>query len=113
LISCVREVHVLNMLLVCPHSFACYIYKIIERINSEVANPELYQIPSRRIWCVPVSVHQAFHYIPTGTQYIETNVMHFLFSLLRIKSLYMFRATRCATNRKVAGSIPDGVGFFH
>jgi hypothetical protein len=25
-------------------------------------------------------------------QYTETNVMHFLFSLLRIKSLYMFRA---------------------
>jgi hypothetical protein len=25
-------------------------------------------------------------------QYSETNVMHFLFSLLRIKSLYMFRA---------------------
>jgi hypothetical protein len=25
-------------------------------------------------------------------QYIETNVMHFLFNLLRIKSLYMFRA---------------------
>jgi hypothetical protein len=25
-------------------------------------------------------------------QYIETNVMHFLFSLLRIKGLYMFRA---------------------
>jgi hypothetical protein len=24
--------------------------------------------------------------------YSETNVMHFLFSLLRIKSLYMFRA---------------------
>jgi hypothetical protein len=26
------------------------------------------------------------------TQYSETNVMHFLFSLLRIKGLYMFRA---------------------
>jgi hypothetical protein len=25
-------------------------------------------------------------------QYNETNVMHFLFSLLRIKDLYMFRA---------------------
>jgi hypothetical protein len=25
-------------------------------------------------------------------QYSETNVMHFLFSLLRIKGLYMFRA---------------------
>jgi hypothetical protein len=25
-------------------------------------------------------------------QYIETNVMHFLFSLLRINDLYMFRA---------------------
>jgi hypothetical protein len=25
-------------------------------------------------------------------KYSETNVMHFLFSLLRIKSLYMFRA---------------------
>jgi hypothetical protein len=25
-------------------------------------------------------------------QYSETNVMHFLFSLLRIKDLYMFRA---------------------
>jgi hypothetical protein len=25
-------------------------------------------------------------------QYSETNVMHFLFNLLRIKSLYMFRA---------------------
>jgi hypothetical protein len=28
----------------------------------------------------------------TVYQYIETNVMHFLFSLLRIKGLYMFRA---------------------
>jgi hypothetical protein len=26
------------------------------------------------------------------TQYSETNVMHFLFSLLRMKGLYMFRA---------------------
>jgi hypothetical protein len=26
------------------------------------------------------------------TQYCETNAMHFLFSLLRIKGLYMFRA---------------------
>jgi hypothetical protein len=26
------------------------------------------------------------------SQYSETNVMHFLFSLLRIKGLYMFRA---------------------
>jgi hypothetical protein len=25
-----------------------------------------------------------------GDQYSETNVMHFLFSLIRIKSLYMF-----------------------
>jgi hypothetical protein len=28
----------------------------------------------------------------TVYQYSETNVMHFLFSLLRIKGLYMFRA---------------------
>jgi hypothetical protein len=27
-------------------------------------------------------------------QYCETNVMHFVLSLLRIKSLYMFRALR-------------------
>jgi hypothetical protein len=27
-----------------------------------------------------------------GGQYSETNVMHFLFNLLRIKGLYMFRA---------------------
>jgi hypothetical protein len=49
--------------------------------------------------------------------YSETNVMHFLFSLLSIKGLYMFRAMHgvsqwlrhCVTNRKVAGSIADGV----
>jgi hypothetical protein len=28
----------------------------------------------------------------TTNQYSETNVMHFLFNLLRIKGLYMFRA---------------------
>jgi hypothetical protein len=29
---------------------------------------------------------------PRGYQHIETNVMHFIFRLLRIKVLYMFRA---------------------
>jgi hypothetical protein len=28
----------------------------------------------------------------TACQYSKTNVMHFLFNLLRIKSIYMFRA---------------------
>jgi nitrate reductase gamma subunit len=55
-------------------------------------------------------------------QYSETNLMHFLLILLTIKGLYMFRVEHaaaqwlrhCATNRKVAGSIPDGVtGIFH
>jgi hypothetical protein len=31
-------------------------------------------------------------YKRTDRQYSETNVMHFLFSLLRINDLYMFRA---------------------
>jgi hypothetical protein len=45
-------------------------------------------------------------------QYSVTNVMHFLFSLLRIKVAQWLR--HCTTNRKVAGSIPDGViGIFH
>jgi hypothetical protein len=36
-----------------------------------------------------------------------------LLNLLKIKSLYTFRGGHCATNRKVAGSIPDDVtGFF-
>jgi hypothetical protein len=30
----------------------------------------------------------------SGSQYSETNVMHFLLGLLRIKGLYMFRALR-------------------
>jgi hypothetical protein len=32
-----------------------------------------------------------------GYQYSETNMMHFLFSLLRIKGLYMFRALTSST----------------
>jgi hypothetical protein len=55
-------------------------------------------------------------------QYSETFVTHSIFNLLTIKGFYMFRGgTRwrswlrhCATNRKVAGSIPNGVNaIFH
>jgi hypothetical protein len=36
----------------------------------------------------------------TVYQYSETNVMHFLFSLLRIKGLYMFRALLAHPRRR-------------
>jgi hypothetical protein len=54
--------------------------------------------------------------------YSETNVMYFLFNVLKIKSLYIFRAGyavvqwlwHCATSRKFAGLISDGVtGIFY
>jgi hypothetical protein len=38
--------------------------------------------------CDKIKFHQKF----SEFQYSETNVMHFSFSLLRIKGLYMFRA---------------------
>jgi hypothetical protein len=40
------------------------------------------------------NVLELFHFVPflQKDQYSKTNVMYFLFSLLRIKGLYMFRA---------------------
>jgi hypothetical protein len=43
-------------------------------------------------------VHSAFNIKLVVHQYSETNVMHFLFSLLRIKSLYMFPVPACCVS---------------
>jgi hypothetical protein len=45
-------------------------------------------------------------------QYSETNVMHFLFNLLRIKGLYMFRAGHAVAQLVEALRYkPEGRGF--
>jgi hypothetical protein len=45
-----------------------------------------------RAGCYSTCIKHLFLNIRFDYQYIETNVMHSLFNLLRIKGLYMFRA---------------------
>jgi hypothetical protein len=54
---------------------------ILSLINCRINNQKQFQKSLMFCWpCI------------TGYQYSDTNVMHFLFSLLRIKGLYTFRA---------------------
>jgi hypothetical protein len=70
--------------------------KLCEKLNTVAGNEEV-RSGAQTLQCWEGSVASgALTFLPsdntTSIQYSKTNVMHFLFNLLRIKCLYMFRA---------------------
>jgi hypothetical protein len=83
-VGCTRyqysETNVMHVLFNLPRIKGLYMFRAL------LAHPQEVHHKRQLVYCVRVVTVGCTRY-----QYSETNVMHFLFNLLRIKGLYMFR----------------------